>query len=109
VHSHLDFEGIQLKSLRSFDRKYITANEGNKRGYAPLELYDLAADPGEQHNLAGEQPEAVALYENSLNEMDAFIQKGAAQPTSLSTENLSPAELERLRSLGYLNDKSGGN
>jgi arylsulfatase A-like enzyme len=109
VHSHLDFEGIQLKSLRSFDRKYITANEGNKRNFAPQEIYDLATDPGEQHNLAGEQPEAVALYQNSLEEMDDFIQKGAAQPTSLATENMSPAELERLRSLGYLSDKTGGN
>jgi arylsulfatase A-like enzyme len=109
VHSHLDFEGIQLKSLRGFDKKLILANEGNKRGYAPKELYDLAADPAEQTNLADQEPGAVALFENGIAEMDAYIKEGAAQPQSLSTENLSPAERERMRALGYLSDDTGGN
>ena len=41
-------EGIKLRAIRRLDMKLIEANEGNKRGYAPIELYDLVQDPGEQ-------------------------------------------------------------
>lgn len=107
VHSHLDFEGIRLKSLRSMDRKLIVANEGNKRGYAPTELYNLAEDPGEQHNIAEDSPAEVGLFKDSLSQMDEFINQGAAEPTGFDTQNLPPAMREQLRSLGYLGGDSG--
>ena len=36
------------------------------RGGAPLELYDLSKDVGEQHNLAAEQPDVVTRLESLL-------------------------------------------
>ena len=47
-----DLEGNRLSAIRDGDWKLITANPGNPRGLAPVELYNLAEDPGEQRNLA---------------------------------------------------------
>ncbi len=103
VHSHLDFEGIQLKSLRSRDVKLITANEGNKRHYAPEELYDLRSDPGEQTNLAGAADRAaeLALFKNNLTKTDKSIEAGAVPKAEFSTDDLPPELKELLESIGY--------
>jgi arylsulfatase A-like enzyme len=53
-----------LKSLRLGGLKYIVAGSGWER------LYDLAADPGEQHDLAAEKPEQVAQMRARLAELE---------------------------------------
>lgn len=47
-----ELEGNVLASLRVGAWKLITANVDNPRGLAPVELYNLEQDAGEQHNLA---------------------------------------------------------
>jgi len=106
VHSHLDFEGIQLKSLRSLQTKYIQSNE-NKRNFPPEELYDLIADPGEQVNLIdtlADQPARageVMLFKDTLTKMDQFIKENAVEPEQFSTENLPQELKEQLEAVGY--------
>ncbi|MBX3027531.1 sulfatase [bacterium] len=71
-----DLEGNKLTSLRSGDWKLITANPGNPRGLAPHELYDLASDPREKTNVAGDQSGKVADMLAQLDQMKARIVRG---------------------------------
>lgn len=104
VYAHLNFEGILLRALRTQTYKQIHANEGNKREYAPVELYDLVADPGELVNLA-DQPDLsdiVESYGRTIEEMRAFVEENAAEP-SISVEGAEDLQ-EQLEDLGYLGD-----
>ncbi|MFP6582659.1 MAG: sulfatase-like hydrolase/transferase [Candidatus Hydrogenedentota bacterium] len=101
-HAHLNFEGIELRAMRTQTKKYIEANEGNKRDYDPVQLYDLEADPGELVNIAGDSEAEVALFQQSLTDMNEFILENAAEPMTLNMENMSQEELDQLESLGYL-------
>lgn len=59
------------------------------------ELYDLAADPLEAHDLAPREPEAVARLRQALQAVRA-----RARPASIAV--LDGASEERLRALGYV-------
>jgi arylsulfatase len=57
----------QMKwSLRTDHYKFILAREPDRYGNPPRELYDLAADPQEEHNIAGERPDVAAAMEMEL-------------------------------------------
>lgn len=61
-----------------------------------LRLFDLATDPGERTDIAREHPERVEALAADLRELTA----GAV--SSPRAQALSPVEIERLQSLGYL-------
>jgi arylsulfatase len=67
-------------------------------------LFDLAADPGELHNLAGERPAEMARLEALLRERAARERRRARQLDAASDRQreMSPEEIERLRALGYV-------
>lgn len=57
----------QMKwALRTPERKFILARRGDAYGTPTRELYDLAEDPNEMRNLAGERPVEAAELETRL-------------------------------------------
>lgn len=63
-------------------------------------LYDIAADPGEQNDLADEQPETVERLNARLGEEIARVNSREAAPGRAG--EIPQDQLDRLRELGYL-------
>jgi arylsulfatase A-like enzyme len=62
-------------------------------------LYDLEADPDEQHDLAASNPLGVLAHRTRINELSHALAAAAGPQRELSEE-----EKERLRALGYLDE-----
>ncbi|MBU0496073.1 MAG: sulfatase-like hydrolase/transferase [Chloroflexi bacterium] len=91
-------QGNVIRSLRDSQYKLILVNEGNPRGLPAVALFDLRADPGEQHNLADQKPDTVRQLRAGLDEALAYAEGRAVQGQS---RELDAATRERLRELGY--------
>jgi arylsulfatase A-like enzyme len=88
--AEIDEEGERpTMALRTAEWKYIDGRRGP-------ELYDLAADPAETKNLAGDRPEDIVRLAGLARELSA--QRGQAGETTAADEAL----LRELRNLGYL-------
>ena len=59
-------------------------------------LYNLAVDPGEQIDIAGEQ---INVFRSLYSKLESFMKKSRK---ARKVESISPEELEKLKSLGYL-------
>ncbi len=81
------FGWSSLRSFRIGDLKLIDAPRP--------ELFDLAADPREERDLAAERPDAVERLRRAIRAM-----RERARPPSAAT--LDSASEERLRALGYV-------
>lgn len=83
------------QSVQTGARKLISSADGRR------ELFDPASDPREERNLAGTEPVAVAELESRLRE---WRQKSVSKPLSAPAQ-LSTTDLEKLKSLGYVQGK----
>jgi arylsulfatase A-like enzyme/Tfp pilus assembly protein PilF len=63
------------------------------------ELYDLAQDPGELHDLAAEQPERADALEQALEEM---LERVTSDETPSGPAAIDIETEERLQALGYI-------
>ncbi|HEV7519422.1 MAG TPA: sulfatase, partial [Thermoanaerobaculia bacterium] len=63
------------------------------------ELYDLAADPGELHNLAATERRTVAALRQSLGEIEQQTGRAQAAPTPIEEDEET---LRKLSALGYV-------
>lgn len=84
------------EALRRGNRKFVRRGRSGER----LALYDLARDPGERRNLAGDEPERAEGMERELDEWLRAHPPFLAPP---SDQPLGEKESRDLRSLGYLN------
>lgn len=70
------------------------------------QLFDLAADPGEEHDLAAERPHQVGemgrLMQGFRQDFRDRLATARRHPHDGETGGITPEERERLRSLGYL-------
>jgi arylsulfatase A-like enzyme len=100
VFSEEDHEGNVLRSLRSMEWKLIEANEGNPRGLAAVELFEIARDPGETRNRIAEQSTIASELRALADANEQFAKSQAAKGGKSS--KLSSSEEEALRALGYI-------
>jgi arylsulfatase A-like enzyme/Tfp pilus assembly protein PilF len=93
---HLAHGWGELRVLFDGNLKYI-------HGPRP-ELFDLALDPQESHNLVADRPDQARQLRDELS---LFLEKHAVAGVS-TTEHLSDQDRQRLESLGYLHSSGGG-
>jgi arylsulfatase A-like enzyme len=67
-----------------------------------LETYDLSTDPGERHDLSDQQ---VAGFEPLLLAQENWLREMAASSRPGREIELTPEDIERLKSLGYIDDE----
>ncbi|RMH01006.1 MAG: hypothetical protein D6702_12560 [Planctomycetota bacterium] len=92
-----------LTSIRRGHWKLLVNHLGSQFFDRPrLELYDLAADPGERHNVAAEHPDLARELER---EVEAFRARHGHGAEVAAEAELDPAVLEELRGLGYLGEE----
>jgi arylsulfatase A-like enzyme len=93
-----DHEGNILASISGPAWKLIRANPENPRGLAPLCLYHVAEDPGENLDLHQTETDHVAQLQAHLEKASSLAR---AQAVTGAQVELDPATVEQLRSLGY--------
>lgn len=78
----------------------LIRNGRRPESWPEFELYDYVNDPLDQSDVAADNPEVV---EQLAAELDAWLEQAlAAKIEEASTDDMSPDELARLRSLGYI-------
>lgn len=86
----------QQEAIRRGDWKFVQrGGRGERRA-----LYDLARDPEERSNLAGDEPERAERMER---ELDGWMKDHPPFTAPPSDQPLGEKEIRELRSLGYLN------
>ena len=109
------FDGGELRSVPAFVElpssgrddlaSYAILDGGFKLVWFPKgdvrELYDIANDPLDQNDLAGEHPEDVARLDAELQRFLSWAESQQLDDAELTSE-MSAEQLEQLRSLGYI-------
>jgi arylsulfatase A-like enzyme len=83
--------GCTARAIYAWPYKFITSSNGRR------ELFDLGGDPTENRNLYIQQPERAAQLSDRLAQWTKSMPKQLRE-----THTLSPEDLRRLKSLGYV-------
>jgi arylsulfatase A-like enzyme len=94
-------------ALRNGQHKLLTPYTldfgGGLQVARPEEVYDLLADPAEKTNLAPDHPKMAEVLQQEMATLLGAIRERWGIGEGLSrSQALSPEEVERLRSLGYI-------
>jgi hypothetical protein len=71
-------------------------------GDAEFELYRHGSDPLDQTDVSAEHPELVARLARDLRAWQSRAARARVKPDAASAQTMSKEDLERLRSLGYI-------
>jgi arylsulfatase A-like enzyme len=82
------------RSVRRASHKLVYSSDGER-----YKLFDLAKDPGEQHDISTQEPEVFAALKR---EMENRYRGFDAQPTKETEVQLDQENIDRLRQLGYI-------
>lgn len=85
-----------------FDGWKLVRNVDPPEGTAEYELYNHAEDPINLDDLATDHPERVEQLKQQLADRLRYMEARALPSDDEAVEGMSPEELQRLRSLGYL-------
>ena len=88
---------LDQHAIRAGSYKYIEHMDGKQ------ELYDVEADPAEQHDLSTEQPERMQELQTRLHQAVDFGSVTATPPRNTIRED--PAMNQLLEALGYLREE----
>jgi arylsulfatase A-like enzyme len=77
-------------------------NTVRKDGTPEFELYDFIKDPLNKTDLASQHADVVARLSKQLEGWQQMTKAARLKPDSETTKSLSPEQLQRLRSLGYV-------
>lgn len=106
VYAWENHEGNDLHALRerrgTDEIKLITANPGNPRGLAPIELFRVDLDPAESQDLASTERALVEQQTATLDETRRRTAEGAIEARQV---DLDAESAERLRAIGYATDE----
>jgi arylsulfatase A-like enzyme len=69
---------------------------------AEFELFDVAKDPFDQNNLADQHPDVVKRLAKALEGFRGMASGAKLKPDSEAAGSMTPEQLQRLRSLGYI-------
>lgn len=72
------------------------------RGGPEFELYDFRKDPLDLTDVAARQPDVVSRLSRALDGWKRMAQAARLSPDADTTKDLSPEQLQRLKSLGYV-------
>ncbi|MFO0984527.1 MAG: sulfatase [Planctomycetota bacterium] len=102
IYSEMAFDRVNLECLRRGRFKLIRDRDRSEADPTSYQLFDLAEDPGEQHNLIGARPDVEADLQRALKRCATVIARGARPRVKLALDDLPPFDLDILRSLGYV-------
>ncbi len=80
----------------------LVRNTQRPAGAPEFELYDFIKDPLNKTDIASQHPDIVARLSKQLEGWQQMAKAARLKPDSETTKSLSPEQLQRLRSLGYV-------
>jgi len=80
----------------------LIRNTARHEGTPEFELYDFIKDPLNKTDVAAQHPDIVARLSKQLEGWQQMTKAARLKPDSETTKSLSPEQLQRLRSLGYV-------
>jgi hypothetical protein len=80
----------------------LVRNVVRAEGTPEFELYDAVKDPLDKTNIAQAHPDVVDRLAKALDGWKAMAEKAKLASDAEGAKNLTPEQLQRLRSLGYV-------